>query len=95
MSIAGDHAHNDMAGDDDEWTDEMATQTEGEAKDVSWKKYFGHLGYTIQEDPYYTDEGDDALVKGLLEYKNIRDLYIDHTKNAEAVDYYHSMYPEE
>lgn len=95
MSIAGDHAHNDMAGDDDEWTDEMATQTEGEAKDVSWKKYFGHLGYTIQETPYYTDEGEDALVKGLLEYKNIRDLYIDHTKNAEAVDYYHSMYPEE
>ena len=66
MSIAGDHAHNDMAGDDDAWEDEMATQTEGEAEDVSWKKYFGHLGYTIQEVPYYTDNGTDALVKGLL-----------------------------
>ena len=94
MSIAGDHAHNDMAGDDDEWTDEMATQTEGEAEGVSWKKYFEHMGYTIQEDPYYTDNGDDALVKGLLEYKNIRDIYLDHTKAAEAVDFYHSRLPE-
>ncbi|MCR4613389.1 MAG: sirohydrochlorin cobaltochelatase [Bacteroidaceae bacterium] len=95
MSIAGDHAHNDMAGDDDAWAEEMATQVEGEAEDVSWKKYFGHMGYTIQETPYYTDNGADALVKGLLEYKNIRDLYIQHTKDAEAVDFYHSMYPGE
>lgn len=95
MSIAGDHAHNDMAGDDDAWKAEMATQTAGEAKDVSWKKYFGHMGYTIQEDPYYTDNGEDALVKGLLEYDNIRALYKQHTKDAEAVDFYHSMYPEE
>ena len=94
MSIAGDHAHNDMAGDDDEWEDEMATQTEGEAEGVSWKKYFDHMGYAVLETPYYTDEGDDALVKGLLEYKNIRTLYIDHTKNAEAVDFYHSRLPE-
>lgn len=95
MSIAGDHAHNDMAGDDDEWDAEMATQTEDEAEDVSWKKYFGHLGYTITESPYYTDNGADALVKGLLEYKNIRDIYVNHTRNAETVDFYHSMYPEE
>lgn len=95
MSIAGDHAHNDMAGDDDEWEAAMATQTEDEAEDVSWKKYFGHLGYTIEEDPYYTDEGADALVKGLLEYDNIRRIYIQHTQEAEVVDYYHSMYPGE
>ncbi|MBR1449615.1 MAG: sirohydrochlorin cobaltochelatase [Prevotella sp.] len=95
MSIAGDHAHNDMAGDDDEWEDAMATQTEDEAEDVSWKKYFGHLNYDIVENPYYTDNGTDALVKGLLEYKNVRDIYVSHTKNAETVDFYHSMYPEE
>ena len=95
MSIAGDHAHNDMVGDDDEWEESMATQTEDEAEDVSWKKYFGHLNYNIIEDPYYKDNGTDALVKGLLEYKNIRDIYINHTKNAETVDFYHSMYPEE
>ena len=95
MSIAGDHAHNDMAGDDDEWTSEMATQTEDEAEDVSWKKYFGHLNYDIQENPYYTDNGTDALVKGLLEYSNVRALYKNHTRQAEVVDFYHSMYPEE
>lgn len=94
MSIAGDHAHNDMAGDDDEWKAEMATQTEGEAEDVSWKKYFEHLGYETTATGTYVDNGDKALVKGLLEYANIRNIYINHTKAAEVVDYYHSKNPE-
>ena len=94
MSIAGDHAHNDMAGDDDKWKDAMATQTEGEAKGMSWKRYFSHLGYTLDltENGAYTDDG---LVKGLLDYKNMRDIYIDHTNKAEAVNFYHSRLPEE
>ena len=94
MSIAGDHAHNDMAGDDDEWEPEMLTQTEGEAEDVSWKMYFTHLGYTLELDTY-VDNGDRALVKGLLEYENVRNLYKAHTANAVTLDYYHSRLPEE
>ena len=96
MSIAGDHAHNDMAGDDDAWEEGAGFEVneEGEVEDTSWKKYFGHMGYTIDENTY-KDTGADALVKGLLEYQNIRALYKAHTRNAEVVDYYHSMYPEE
>ncbi len=94
MSIAGDHAHNDMAGDDDAWEEGVGytVNDEGEVEDTSWKCYFGNMGYTIDEQAYTDDKG---IVKGLLEYKNIRDLYQQHTKNAEVVDYYHSMYPEE
>ena len=94
MSIAGDHAHNDMAGDDDAWDEEKGFEVndEGEVEDTSWKKYFLHMGYDIDAESYTDDKG---IVKGLLEYKNVRDIYIQHTKDAEVQDYYHSMYPEE
>lgn len=96
MSIAGDHAHNDMAGDDDAWDEAEGFEVneEGEVEDTSWKMYFTHLGYEIPEKAY-TDNGEGALVKGLLEYRNVRDIYKNHTRNAEVVDFYHSMYPEE
>ena len=95
MSIAGDHAHNDMAGDDDAWDNGFEENEEGEVEDTSWKMYFEHLGYTTTATGTYVDNGSNALVKGLLEYKNIRDIYKQHTRRAEVVDYYHSMYPEE
>ena len=96
MSIAGDHAHNDMSGDDDAWDEEEGFEVndEGEVEDTSWKMYFSHLGYEVPARAY-TDQGEGALVKGLLEYDNIRALYMNHTREAEVVDYYHSMYPEE
>ena len=94
MSIAGDHAHNDMAGDDDAWEEGVGytPNEEGEVEDTSWKCYFGNMGYSIDDEAYTDNKG---IVKGLLEYKNIRNIYINHTKNAEVVDYYHSMFPEE
>ncbi len=94
MSIAGDHAHNDMAGDDDAWDGGFDVNEEGEVEDTSWKMYFNHMGYTIDAETY-KDNGSNGLVKGLLEYANVRALYKNHTRNAEAVDYYHSMFPEE
>lgn len=96
MSIAGDHAHNDMAGDDDAWDEGKGYEVndEGEVEDTSWKMYFSNMGYTIDANTY-KDNGADALVKGLLEYSNIRTLYKNHTKHAEKVDFYHSMYPED
>ena len=94
MSIAGDHAHNDMAGDDDAWDNGFEENEDGEVEDTSWKMYFGHMGYTIDADTY-KDNGADALVKGLLEYSNVRALYKAHTRQAETVDFYHSMFPEE
>lgn len=94
MSIAGDHAHNDMAGDDDAWDNGFEENEDGEVEDTSWKMYFGHMGYDIDENTF-KDNGSDALVKGLLEYSNVRALYINHTRQADVVDFYHSMYPEE
>lgn len=91
MSIAGDHAHNDMAGEDDAWDNGFEVNDDGEVEDTSWKKYFYHLGYTIDAESYTDDKG---IVKGLLEYKNVRDLYMAHTQRAEVVDYYHSKFPE-
>ncbi len=98
MSIAGDHAHKDMAGDDDAWdsdTQSFEENEDGEVEDTSWKQYFFHLGYDTTATGTYKDSGEGALVKGLLEYANVRALYKGHTRSAEVVDYYHSMYPEE
>ena len=96
MSIAGDHAHNDMAGNDDAWNEKTKSfeiNEDGEVEGTSWKKYFFHSGYDIDEIDY--TDGEAGLVHGLLEYDNIRSIYIQHTEDAEVVDYYHSKYPEE
>lgn len=93
MSIAGDHANNDMAGDDE---DESAYSVDvagydGEVEGTSWKKYFGHYSYTYKTS--YT-----GSLKGLLNYANVRQLWINHTQaaiNGEPEDIYHSMNPEE
>lgn len=84
MSIAGDHAHNDMAGTGDEyWGNE-------EGEDDSWYEYFAHSGYTpnvplgVNEEP-----------QGLLELPGILNVWIKHTQNAAFLeDAYHSMNPE-
>ena len=84
MSIAGDHAHNDMAGDDDGWIENEET---GEYEETSWKIYFADTrggGYTCID--------ETMIVKGLLYYPAIRQLWINHTKEAQKVDleWYHS-----
>ena len=86
MSIAGEHAHNDMAGEGDEYWNPMAPESE----DVSWFEFFGHKDYTpvvpvVKNHP-----------QGLLELPGVLNVWIQHTKNAEFLeDAYHSMYPEE
>ena len=85
MSIAGDHAHNDMAGQGDEYWNPMAPESE----DVSWYEFFSHVGY---EAIVPTKNGHPL---GLLELTDVRNVWIQHTKNAEFLeDAYHSMYPE-
>lgn len=86
MSIAGDHAHNDMAGDDDE---NGEPNEEGEVEDTSWKCYFAANGFTCND--------DTQIVKGLLELPTVRQIWMNHTKaaiNGEPLDYYHSKDPE-
>jgi len=86
MSIAGDHAHNDMAGEGDEYWTPMAPESE----DVSWFEFFSHMGY----DATVPVTNNHPL--GLLELSGVLNVWINHTKNAEFLeDAYHSMYPEE
>lgn len=86
MSIAGDHAHNDMAGEGDEYWDAK----DEESEDNSWFEYFGHKGY----EPIVPVVGKHP--QGLLELSGVLNVWIKHTKEAEFLeDAYHSMYPEE
>ena len=87
MSIAGDHAHNDMAGEGDEyWSHPMNPEHE----ENSWLEFFKHAGYT----PIVPKVNNHPL--GLLELEGIRNVWVNHTKDAEFFeDAYHSMYPEE
>ena len=86
MSIAGDHAHNDMAGEGDEYWD----AEDPESEDNSWFEFFGHNGY----EPIVPVSGKHP--QGLLELPGVLQVWINHTKNAQFLeDAYHSMYPEE
>ena len=86
MSIAGDHAHNDMAGEGDEYWD----ASDEESEDNSWFEFFSHKGYEVN----VPVTNNHPL--GLLELPGILNVWINHTKNAEFLeDAYHSMYPEE
>ena len=94
MSIAGDHAHNDMAGDDDAWDNGYEENEEGEVEDTSWKNYFSRSGYTCNDNVL------EGCVIGLLENTAVRQLWLDHIKRAITndyglLDYYHSKNPEE
>lgn len=84
MSIAGDHANNDMAGDSD-----APASLEENDEEVSWKAFFATAGYTCDD--------NTMIVKGLLELTNVRALWMQHTADALSrgpEDYYHSKNPE-
>ena len=86
MSIAGDHAHNDMAGEGEDYWTPMAPESE----DVSWFEFFSHKDYEVNVPVV------NKHPQGLLELGGVLNVWIQHTKNAEFLeDAYHSMYPEE
>ena len=55
MVVAGDHANNDMAGDEED----------------SWKTVLEAEGYEVE-----------CRLEGLGELEGIRDLYVEHVKEA-------------
>ena len=86
MSIAGDHAHNDMAGEGDDYWD----AEDPESEDNSWLEFFSHNGYN----PEVPVSGKHP--QGLLELPGVLNVWIQHTRDAKFLeDAYHSMYPEE
>ena len=86
MSIAGDHAHNDMAGEGEEYWRQMDPDSE----ENSWYEFFSHKDYEV------TVPVTNTHPLGLLELPGVLNVWVSHTKNAEFLeDAYHSMYPEE
>ncbi len=59
MVVAGDHANNDMAGDEED----------------SWKTILTNEGFEVV-----------PLLRGLGEIAAVRDVYVDHVKNAQTLD---------
>ena len=79
-----------MAGDDDAWDNGFEPNEEGEVEETSWKMFFSHMGYTCNN--------STMIEKGLLELPTVRNVWMQHTKDAiagEALDFYHSKNPEE
>ncbi len=76
MTIAGDHAHNDLAGDDgEEYTkEELMEMDDEDLEEVSWKVYFSKFGYECND--------NTVIMKGLLDYANLRSVWIEHTYDA-------------
>jgi sirohydrochlorin cobaltochelatase len=76
-----------MAGEGEEY---WSHPNDPENEENSWYEFFNHAGYT----PVVPVTKNHPL--GLLELEGVRNVWINHTKNAEFFeDAYHSMYPEE
>lgn len=87
MSIAGDHAHNDMIGEGKDYWDEE----DPESEDNSYLEYFKNVAKF--------EVGGNTNPLGLLEVPGVLNIWMKHTAAAvedEGLeDYYHSMFPEE
>lgn len=68
MSIAGDHAHNDMSG----------IENEGD----SWREFFQEQKYICNYDGNDATSSNNCILKGLGDYKAVRDIWKSHTKDA-------------
>lgn len=90
MSIAGDHAHNDMYGNDEE---EYWDAEEPESEDNSWYMYFLNEAKYSKMSTHALKSGE---LQGLLDMPAVLNVWIEHTKdNIKLEDAYHSMYPED
>ena len=68
MCIAGDHAHNDMSGIENE-------------KD-SWREFFQSEGFNCNYDGNDDNAANNCILKGLGDYANIRAIWKQHTREA-------------
>ena len=68
MCIAGDHAHNDMSGIENE--------------NDSWREFFANHGFKCEYDGDDSNTANNCILKGLGDYAKIRDIWKKHTKEA-------------
>ncbi|MBK5722845.1 sirohydrochlorin cobaltochelatase [Dysgonomonas sp. Marseille-P4677] len=89
MSIAGDHAQNDLLGglEDGQTMDKVNPDENDWDAEYSWKLKLEKLGFTISTNGSVTDEKGFNVI-GLGDHKNIRKIWINHmadaVKNAES-----------
>lgn len=83
MSIAGDHAQNDLLGDlEDGQKEENINPNEDDWEaEFSWKLKLKKLGFVISEDGTNTDPGNFNVI-GLADHKAIRSIWLNHMKEA-------------
>lgn len=90
MSIAGDHAQNDLLGDLEEgqtevdinpYESDMPTSDSDPSPQFSWKKKLEKLGFKINPKGSTTTE-DEFNVVGLGDHSEIRQIWIDHLLSA-------------
>jgi len=71
MCIAGDHAHNDMSG----------IENEGD----SWREFFQSKGFKCAYDGNDSNTANNCILKGLGDYANIRAIWKKHTIEADEM----------
>ncbi len=83
MSIAGDHAQNDMLGglEDGQKAEDVNAYEDDEDPEFTWILKIKKLGFNINPDGTTTDK-DKFNVKGLADHPEIRSIWVEHMKEA-------------
>lgn len=83
MSIAGDHAQNDMLGglEDGQTMDKVNPNENDWDAEYSWKLKIEKLGFTINKDGSVTDDSNFNVV-GLGDHQSIRKIWLKHMVEA-------------
>jgi len=83
MSIAGDHAQNDLLGDleDGQKESDIDPYEDDWESEFSWKLKLEKLGFTISEDGSNTDPAKFNVI-GLADHSEIRKIWLNHMKEA-------------
>jgi sirohydrochlorin cobaltochelatase len=79
MTIAGDHAHNDLWGLEDEEEFTVADATPNNIE-TSWRLRLQHMGFTISQDESHSGTYTTCGIKGLGDYATVRQIWLNHLK---------------
>lgn len=77
MSIAGDHAHNDLWGIEE--GDDFSKATPD--ADACWRLKLLKMGFKIDTDESHNGSLEKCTIKGLGDYAEIREIWLNHLKN--------------
>lgn len=83
MSIAGDHAHNDLWGglENGQTADQVNPNEADQEAEFSWRLKLEKIGYTLSQDEVHVSD-EQCNVRGLGDYPEIRNLWIKHLTEA-------------